>query len=34
VQGPAGMYVIDPATNEQQWITDGACQQAWYDLSL
>jgi hypothetical protein len=32
VQGPAGLYVIDPATNEQQWITSGACQPAWYDL--
>ena len=32
VQGPAGLYVIDPATSEQQWIADGACQPAWYDL--
>jgi hypothetical protein len=32
VQGPAGLYVIDPATDEQQWIADGACQPAWYNL--
>ncbi|MEP7358690.1 MAG: hypothetical protein ABI847_15695, partial [Anaerolineales bacterium] len=33
VQGPSGLYVIDPATNEQQWIANGNCQPAWYNLS-
>ena len=32
VPGPAGLYVLDAATGQQQWITNGVCRPAWYEL--
>jgi hypothetical protein len=30
--GPAGVYVVDPATGEAQWVGGGACEVGWFRL--
>jgi hypothetical protein len=33
IAGPAGLFVADPATGQEQWIAAGDCTPAWYALS-
>ena len=30
--GPGGLYIVDPATGEEQWVTRGACRPSWFQL--
>ena len=30
--GPGGLYVVDPASGEEQWVTRGVCRPSWFAL--